>query len=312
MANNTISQIHTKAYTLLAEAVKTMQTGDIQKAENLRRKATEMLDEAAVLAQKDAERVTALYGEKCNFGIIYNVFENNLNKLMSTESGRKVIAEAVKLIKNDETLKGEFNVYQSVEQPTNTNNPDMYLESALKMMPIASVEDIEKSNRRLLEAIRQSGIVDELIDIDDNILECYDAVECLLTTPQTPENLDKIVEARSVIVNHISNNPIPQKSNAMEELVKLTNEMASREDCPNADEIKLYQTIATSENPRTIYENYRTDLLEAIKDEMAHSEDGMQWQELHDRIVNERFNRQDPYSSIARLAEIKSIVDGAK
>lgn len=313
MTKKTISQIHTEGYNLLGEAVKMMKAGKVQEAENLRNKATKILDEAVIAAQQDAERVNALYGEKCNFGIIYNVLENNLTNLMSSKSGRKVISEAVKMIQSDDALKGQFNVYQSVEQPTNTTNPDLYLEEALKLMPPVSPEQIEKSNRCLLEAVRKSGVVDELVDIDDKILECYDAVECLLTTPQTPANLDKIVEARTTIVNYISNNPIPAGSKAMEELNKLTNEMASREDCPNADEIKLYQSIASSENPRAMYEEYRQGLLESIKDEMSHSTDsGIQWEELHDRIMNERFNRMDPYSSIAQLVEIKSIIDSPK
>lgn len=288
---------------LMEKSMEYMKCGNIAESQKCREEANKILDEA--IKNIGGADMDKLYGKGRNFGIIYNVFEQNVKNLMKSKSGRKTVNEAIRLIQSDKNLKGQFNTYQSFERRPNSK-PEMYIEEALKMLPHSNVKDIVESNSRLINVLRSNEEFNEFVNVDDKLMKCYEAVETLMNTPHNPDNLDVIVEARSTLLEHLSNLPADKLKESKESLEQVYEAIRDREDQPNAAELKLYEEISGSDDKKGLFESYKTKLLEDIEDVMAESkESASDWAEVYGLVKEQRFDKKQPFLSIAKLVEMR-------
>lgn len=306
----TYKELTEKGSRLMTEALEHLRKKDYETSRMMREEANKVLDEASNTLEASNMNITKLYGENRNFGIIYNVFEQNLRNMMKTKEGAKAVRKAVKMIQEDKLLKGQFNVYQYLERKSPAKNAEIYVTEALKMIPHSSVKDIANINEKLVLALREDTNFNELVDIDDKTMKFYESVETLINLPQTPDNLDKIVEARTYIYEHIANLPSTQNKDAQNSLDAMYENINKREDNPNAAEFKIFKEITEAKDKKALFEEYKKDVLETIEGIMDSKPDELsEWTEIYESVKNQKFDKRNPYLSIGKLAEIKSVTE---
>lgn len=307
---NAISQLRNEGSETMERALESFRNGDYTDAEQLRQKANEVFDRLAEELNKEENELNSLYGESRNFGIIYQTFEHNIQEMMKTPVGKKVLSEAIGMIKSDKNLKGQFNVYQSIVNGGGTGHPEMYVESVLKLMPTASAKSITESNDRFIKALRKLDDLNEYFTIDDKVAGCYEAVDKLLTTKVSPETMADIVEAKSKLVEFVTSVPAEKYGTSEKNIDSIIEAIKSREDFATAEEYQLYREIMAAEDKKALFEQYRNETLDSITSVMNEStEKAAEWQSTYDRVKKYTYDKSNPVMSIAMLAEIRDVVE---
>lgn len=303
-------QLSQQGEELMRKAIDCIRKGDFEGSNKYREEANKILDCAIQTMNSDCAKMTMLYGENRNFGIIYNVFERNLSEMQKTKQGRKVLGEAMKMIMSDRNLKDQYNVYLSFDRNVAAPHPNLYVEQALSMMPKANRKEIVESNEKLIQALKKCNEFNEHLDIDDTTMKCYEAVETLIMTPQTPQNMDKIVEAKATLLEHLSNLP-PE---AIKESIKFQNniieEINAREesDIPTESEYRIYKEIAEASDKNELFNKYKTEILEEIESIISSKpENNQEWKETYDLVKEQKFDKSSPFLSIGKLVEIRDM-----
>lgn len=309
---NTINKLRNEGSETMKRALESFRNGDFTDAEQLRKKANEMFDRLSEELGKEDKELNSLYGESRNFGIIYQTFEHNIQEMMKTPQGKKVLSEAIGMIKSDKNLKGQFNVYQSLSNG-GTGHPELYVESVLKLMPTASAESIKESNDRFIKALRKLDTLNEYFDIDEKVADCYEAVDKLLTTKMSPDTMNDIVEAKAKLVEYVTSIPAEKYGTSEKNIDSIIEGIRNRADFATAEEYKLYREIMVCEDKKALFEKYRAETLESIGSVMNESsEKAAEWQPTYEQVRKFTFDKSNPVMSIAMLAEIKDIVENGE
>ena len=99
-----------KGSTLMQQALKKLVDGDIESFEKDRQEANRYFDMFYQSVNSEEGKITQMYGESRNFGVIYNVFEQNIDKLYESKSKKRIIKEMYYLIKNNKILNEQFKI----------------------------------------------------------------------------------------------------------------------------------------------------------------------------------------------------------
>lgn len=309
---NIINKLRNEGSKIMERALESFRNGDFTDAEQLRQKANEMFDRLSEELGKEDKELNSLYGESRNFGIIYQTFEHNIQEMMKTPQGKKVLSEAVNMIKSDNNLKGQFDIYQALSNG-GTVHPELYVESVFKLMPAASAESIKESNDRFIRALRQLDTLNEYFDIDEKVADCYEAVDKLLTTKMSPDTMNDIVEAKAKLVEYVTSIPAEKYGTSEKNIDGIIEDIRNRTDFATAEEYKLYREIMVCEDKKALFEKYRTETLESIGNVMNESsEKAAEWQPTYEQVRKFTFDKSNPVMSIAMLAEIKDIVENGE
>lgn len=306
----TYQELNKKGLELMDKFYESLKQEKYEEATRYREEANKYFDEAMQDMNLEMSKMSMLYGEGRNFGVVYDVFEQNMSKMFTNKEDKKIIAEAINLIKNDKILKGQFDVYQAIVNSNGTNHPELYIESVMKVLPPATAKAIKESNERLIETLRKSSNFDELVDIDDNTMKCYESIETMITTPYNAKNLVKITEAKAAIIDYISNiKPEENDVKGVEMLQSVIEKIANRENLPTIDEVKFYNEIIQVEDKRKLFEDTKIQVLEDIEDIINEKPENLsEWTGVYDLVKEEKFNRKNPIVSISKLMEIKETV----
>lgn len=111
-----------KGSTLMQQALKKLVDGDIESFEKDRQEANRYFDMFYQSVNSEEGKITQMYGESRNFGVIYNVFEQNIDKLYESKSKKRLIKEMYYLIKNNKILNEQFKIYDMFEKTTDVDN----------------------------------------------------------------------------------------------------------------------------------------------------------------------------------------------
>ena len=119
-----------KGSVLMQQALKKYAKGDFEGGDKDRAEANRYYDLASAEINSEAGKITQLYGESRNFGIIYNVFEQNIENLLSTKKGKKIIKECFNLIKSNKVLNEQFKIYDMFEKAQNVDDVKDFVNEA--------------------------------------------------------------------------------------------------------------------------------------------------------------------------------------
>ena len=111
-----------KGSVLMQQALKKYAKGDFEGGDKDRAEANRYYDLASAEINSEEGKITQLYGESRNFGIIYNVFEQNIENLWDTKDGKKIVKECYNLIKSNKVLNEQFKIYDMFEKAQNVDD----------------------------------------------------------------------------------------------------------------------------------------------------------------------------------------------
>ena len=307
-----------KGSVLMQQALKKYAKGDFEGGDKDRAEANRYYDLASAEINSEAGKITQLYGESRNFGIIYNVFEQNIENLWNTKEGKKIVKECYNLIKSNKVLNEQFKIYDMFEKAQNVDDVKDFVNEASNIIKTFDKKLVMENNEKLIKFIRNKKL-DEYVDIPEETENLYEAIEYLVLHKKTYDNVNDFVKAQNVITEHIIKN---QKNNIVEN--KLTSvefedkiEEAEKEinENINQEEKTLLDRFLTTknQNKKEVFENYKRKTLRKIKEMIESSEDSdkSQWNKIYENVSSKNFseNMSENITNCAEMMEICSTID---
>ena len=307
-----------KGSVLMQQALKKYAKGDFEGGDKDRAEANRYYDLASAEINSDAGKMTQLYGESRNFGIIYNVFEQNIENLWNTKAGKKIVKECYNLIKTNKVLNEQFKIYDMFEKAQNIEDVKDFVNEASNIVKTFDKKIVRENNEKLIKFIRDKKL-DEYVDIPEETENLYEAIEYIVLHKKTYDNVNDFVKAQNVITEHIIKN---QKNNIVEN--KLTSaefenkiEEVEKEitENINQEEKTLLDRFLTNkkQNKKEVFENYKRKTLRKIREMIENSEDSdkSQWNKIYENVSSKNFseNMSENITNCAEMMEICSTID---
>ena len=307
-----------KGSVLMQQALKKYAKGDFEGGDKDRAEANRYYDLASAEINSDAGKMTQLYGESRNFGIIYNVFEQNIENLWNTKEGKKIVKECYNLIKSNKVLNEQFKIYDMFEKAQNVDDVKDFVNEASNIIKTFDKKLVMENNEKLIKFIRDKKL-DEYVDIPEETENLYEAIEYIVLNKKTYNNVNDFLKAQNVITEHIIKN---QKNNIVEN--KLTSvefedkiEEAEKEinENINQEEKTLLDRFLTTknQNKKEVFENYKRKTLRKIREMIENSEDSdkSQWNKIYENVSSKNFseNMSENITNCAEMMEICSTID---
>ena len=307
-----------KGSVLMQQALKKYAKGDFEGGDKDRAEANRYYDLASAEINSEAGKMTQLYGESRNFGIIYNVFEQNIENLWDTKDGKKIIKDCYNLIKSNKVLNEQFKIYDMFEKAQNVEDVKDFVNEASNIIKTFDKKLVMENNEKLIKFIRNKKL-DEYVDIPEETENLYEAIEYIVLNKKTYDNVNDFVKAQNVITEHIIKN---QKNNIVEN--KLTSaefenkiEEVEKEitENINQEEKTLLDRFLTNkkQNKKEVFENYKRKTLRKIREMIENSEDSdkSQWNKIYENVSSKNFseNMSENITNCAEMMEICSTID---
>ena len=298
-----------KGATLMQQALKKYADGDFEGGDKDREMANKFFD----LASQE------MNSESRNFGIIYNVFEQNIDKIYNDDTKKHVIKEAYDLIKNNKLLNEQFKIYDMFEKTNDVENAKEFVNEASSLINQFDKKQIKENNEKLIKLIKDNNL-DEYVDISEETENLYEAIEYIILNKKTFDNLNSFIKAQNVISEHIENN----KKNVVNEdtdrfsFNKFKEELDKEEkqvnETINEDEKKLLDMFTNPKtNKKVVFENYKTETLNKIKGAMQISEenDREAWDKVYESVNSKTYSDKMTQNIIncAEMLEICSTIE---
>ena len=307
-----------KGSVLMQQALKKYAKGDFKGGDKDRAEANRYYDLASAEINSEEGKITQLYGESRNFGIIYNVFEQNIENLWDTKEGKKIVKECYNLIKSNKVLNEQFKIYDMFEKAHNVDDVKDFVNEASNIIKTFDKNIVKENNEKLIKFIRDKKL-DEYVDIPEETENLYEAIEYIVLNKKTYDNVNDFVKAQNVITEHISKN---QKKHIVENKLTSTEFENKIEEVENEinekinqDEKTLLDSFLTTkkQNKKEVFENYKRKTLRKIKEMIESSEDSdkVQWNEIYENVSSKNFSESmsENITNCAEMIEICSTID---
>ena len=307
-----------KGSVLMQQALKKYAKGDFEGGDKDRAEANRYYDLASAEINSEAGKITQLYGESRNFGIIYNVFEQNIENLLSTKKGKKIIKECFNLIKSNKVLNEQFKIYDMFEKAQNVDDVKDFVNEASNIVKTFDRKIVMENNEKLIKFIRDKKL-DEYVDIPEETENLYEAIEYIVLHKKTYDNVNDFVKAQNVITEHIvknqKNNIVENKITSVEfenKIEEIENEINEK---INQEEKTLLDRFLTTrkQNQKEVFENYKRKTLRKIKESYWNSDeaDKIQWNKIYENISSKNFseNMSENITNCAEMMEICDTID---
>lgn len=307
-----------KGSVLMQQALKKLAEGDIEGFENDRKEANRNFDLFYEMVNTEEGNIQQMYGESRNFGVIYNVFEQNIDKLYESKSKKHVIKQAYDLIKNNPLLNEQFKIYDLFEKTKDVDNVKEFVNEACNLIGKHDKTQIKKTNEKLIRLIRENKL-EEFVEIPEDVENLYEAIEYVILNEKTLDNVNEFIKAQNVIVEFIENNKKninEQKETLSFENFKdeLENEEKQIQENINDEEKKLLDVFANPKtNKKEIFENYKKETLKKIKGAMQISEESEResWNKIYENINSKTYSNKlsENIITCAEMLEICSTIE---
>ena len=307
-----------KGSVLMQQALKKYAKGDFEGGDKDRAEANRYYDLASAEINSDAGKMTQLYGESRNFGIIYNVFEQNIENLWNTKAGKKIVKECYNLIKTNKVLNEQFKIYDMFEKAQNIEDVKDFVNEASNIVKTFDKKIVRENNEKLIKFIRDKKL-DEYVDIPEETENLYEAIEYIVLNKKTYNNVNDFLKAQNVITEHIiknqKNNIVENKLTSVEFEDKIEEIEKEINENINQEEKTLLDRFLTTkkQNKKEVFENYKRKTLRKIKEMIESSEDSdkSQWNKIYENVSSKNFseNMSENITNCAEMMEICSTID---
>lgn len=162
-----------------------------------------------------------------NFGKIKNAFNELLAEdiSFSSKENKAIFKSYVNMLKEDEMLKTQFLVISNIENKIESNKEKatQFVKENIELFSSFNKKKLFETNKKLSSFIEKVNpkFLNENVSYDKS--ELHENIGKLIFTKRTPDNVDTIVEATSMIVDYILNN----KVKIVNEAIELPNSMIS-------------------------------------------------------------------------------------
>lgn len=309
--NNTDN--YKKGSTLMKSALKKYEEGDYKGGDKDREMANHFFDKKEEMPLTFSEKDdVALYGENKNFGIIYNVFEENVKNIIKGKKNYKAIKEITNFIKNNKVLKEQFDCYTALKDKRVSQDVENYLNEAIDFLPNLNKKLVIKENTKLINLLRKNNL-DENIHIDDEQIKLYESIEFFLLNKKNLNNINEYNVNKAVIKEHLEKKSIDknienlnQKDyyNEVKSIVEKYNKGL------NEDEINLITELSENDN-KAVFEKYKNQTIEYISEQIKNTQDvneKIDWNNILAKISIKQFNQKKIFEDVVSFLNVQNII----
>lgn len=311
-----------KGECLMLQALKKLADGDIEGFEKDRKEANRYFDLFYIAVNSEEGIITGLYGESRNFGVIYNVIEQNMDRLLETKKGKKIVKDVYNLIKGNKILNEQFKIYDLFEKAKNVDNVKDFVNEALSVVKKHDRKVIMENNEKLISLIKKNNL-EEFVEIPEDVENLYEAIEYVLLNKKTIDNVGDFVKAQNTIVEYveksnnenINENKTDNKTlfNNFKETLNL--KQKDIDESINEDEKKLIESFTNMKNDkRKIFEEYKSKSLSMLKEAIENSVDNEKkdWEEVYESVKAKKYSDKNISENIINCAEMMEICSTLK
>ena len=291
--------------------------GDFEGGDKDRAEANRWFDLATRQLTSEAGKMAMLYGESRNFGIIYNVFEQNFDKLLETKQGKNIIKEGYNIIKKNKVLNEQFKIYDAFEKTNNVDNVKDFVNEASMLVKNYDRQTIMENNEKLISFIKEHKL-DEYVHISEETENLYEAIEYIILNKKSFNNINNYIKAQKTISEHIEKN-IKNKINEatnkeiFNEFEEKVDEAEKKiEENISVEEKKLLENFTNDRiDKKSLFNEYKETTLRKVNEMIRLSEDEEDkagWEELYEDVKSRTFS-EDNALNISNCAEMLEICD---
>ena len=306
-----------KGSVLMQQALKKYAEGDFEGGDKDRAEANRWFDLASKQINSEAGKMSMLYGESRNFGIIYNVFEQNFDKLLETKQGKNIIKEGYNIIKKNKVLNEQFKIYDAFEKTNNVDNVKDFVNEASMLVKNYDRQTIMENNEKLIKFIKEHKL-DEYVHISEETENLYEAIEYIILNKKSFDNINNYIKAQKTISEHIEKNvknKINETTNKeiFNEFEEKVDEAEKKiEENISAEEKKLLENFTNDRiDKKSLFNEYKENTLKKVNEMIQLSEDEEDktgWEELYEDVKSRTFS-EDNALNINNCAEMLEICD---
>jgi hypothetical protein len=252
-----------------------------------------------------------------NFGQIKHTYNTLLADGIANNSSKEKVEfkKYIKTIKENKVLKTQFDVYYNIENKIETDGWKAlnYVNECLSLIEGVSKKEIKEANYKLNES---EYIKNNKIDIDTVKLNLYEAIDTLINTVKTPSNLDKIIEAKYIVVDYILNN---KKENKVVEGYGLPNSVLSEivvdkfnDEYSNLTETEkeaIFVMVGTNElEKEELHNKTIKECLELVNTKLTESSGDIKEKLLStkENLLNRNYSSDSFVNDLSKIIELKN------
>lgn len=301
-----------KGSTLMKSALKKYEQGDIKGGDKDREMANYFFDKKEEIPFTFSEKDDiALYGENKNFGIIYNVFEENVKHILKEKKNYKAIKDIINFIKNNKILKEQFNCYTALKDKKVSQNIEDYLNEAINFLPLFDKKTLINKNTELINLIRKNNL-DENIHIDNEQIKLYESIEFFLLNTKNLNNINEYNINKTIIKEHLEKKSLENENLLTEN--DYNNEVNSIIDKYNKnlneEEVALLNEL-NENNGKDVFTKYKNETINFISEQIKNSQninEKIDWNNILTKVSLKQFEPQHIFEDIIELIHIQNII----
>lgn len=258
-----------------------------------------------------------VYGDNLSFGIIQEVFENNIPSMYDTKIGKSFLKKYMKLIKEDKNLMEQFSFYHSIVEANNISDINEFVNETIECAPKIDKKSIKESNMKLINLLRNAGLDENYSNLDEEKRTLYESIDFLLFNTKNIKNLSSFVNAktniREYIESHIEENNVRKLQEGIMKSTKADREEVKK-NLPESREafvrnIALERQRVREERMESIFEKCKNETLNTINGVLDECEDEVlrnRITSIKEKIENKSFSKDRLSADIAEMMNINS------
>ena len=311
-----------KGSTLMQQALKKLVDGDIEGFEKDREEANRYFDLFYQSVSSEEGKINMMneqmYGKTRNFGIIYNVFEQNISNICQNpnEQNKKIIKEGFKLIKSNPLLTEQFKIYDMFEKAHDIEDAKEFVNEASSIIKNFNKKEVKQINEKFINFMRKNKL-DEYVEIPEETENLYEAIEYIMLNKKNYNNIKDFIKAQNVIAEHINKNDINEKKEVLtfdKFKDNLNQEEVKLEEGLNADEKEILNLFMDKNtNKRKLFEDNKRNTILKIKKaiETANEEDKEAWNKIYENVNSKNYSEvmSENVLNYAEMLEISNTIE---
>lgn len=287
-----------KGDVLMKQALEKYNDGDFEGGEKDRELANKYFDMAYREVDSETGKISMLYGENRNFGIILKVIEENITpRTMATKNGRSMLKEVMNMIRYDDVLRTESKVYASIMSSPEVGDTSAYVDTAIRNLSGLGRKSIVESNDKLIRLIRKHGL-NEMVDIDDRTMDLFESIDNAVFSYGSMDDIDLFTTSRDNIIEHVKGKSADAFTADICESMGVD---------LNDDEKALVENVMKSEDGgMSLFEECKENALDAIRrtaDELE-GDERESLRMIYESVDERSFVKETAIGDIAELIEI--------
>lgn len=251
-----------------------------------------------------------------NFGILNHIFEECLPNLM--KANKNAVKKVIKLIKEDKTLKEEFNFYNTIRNYNSSISGTLSPEEMMQKLNESIISKLDQkkvieSNSKLRDTMKSVNIIPEshVTGEKRSLYECGDA---LMKTKPSATNIIKLHESQNGIVEYMENHKDDKVKESVSPDVMIENFENKLKETLTESELSFIQQITDFKAPiaekrkERLFNQLKEDCLAAINSMLNENDGNDEIKALKEQLEGMKYTKEGVIKDVAKLLEIRDIL----